>query len=151
MTKIHTIGFLIAVLLLVACGGGAADTAEDPEPVPVTDVTTMTGLWFRPGDRHKAYIRFDADGTYRMAFDRENVANAPDAHGMFWFEDGQFHIEDSGYGDTMDPGDQCPDIVGRYEVVSEGGDKLIFSITDDSCEPRSMSLTTALGLTRVDG
>lgn len=155
MVKYLVLGLVVVALGLAGCSPAPAEVMDaEPEPtlVKVTDADALTGLWLRPGSQHSSYTRFEPDGTFRMAFERENLLEAPDVRGNYWFENEQFHVEDNDYSELLqgDPGSFCLDIVGVYEVTKENEDKLVFTLVQDACEGRSENLSTSLGLTRLE-
>jgi hypothetical protein len=125
--------WLLASILLVACASQPAPTpTREPTATPVEVLATkpehLAGLWFSPRRAVVGpglYHRFEADGTIRWEYSREELEEHPTNRGRFWFEDGVYYEE----GDTCFP-------IGSYRAYLEieGGRAvgLRFEEVDDS-------------------
>jgi hypothetical protein len=139
----------MAVLSLVAsCAPAAPTPTRTPQPtatlveVRATEPQHLAGIWFDGA----AYLRFEADGTAKVAETIENLDKCPDfcMHGRYWFEDGIYYEEP-------------PICVGifAYEAYLriEGGravraHKTVIEVPDEPCP--DLKLGTQRVLTRVD-
>lgn len=106
----------------------------------------IVGLW---ETRHgmsgaKAYIQYEADGAFRLAYTLENLQDSPLWTGHVWFEDTVY------YQKGEHP--LAPDFPGKYEVrvhtEENSPARLSFQVVDDADKYRVKDLTA--GMTRVE-
>ena len=106
MKRISAI-LLVLVLTVVGCA------AQGPGQVMKAD--DMVGLWILDVEGSSQMFDFKEDGIYEfsMRVNRQGVPQ-PLRRGKYWFEEGQFGIQDT--EDPRDPdGEVCAE-VGLYEV-----------------------------------
>lgn len=106
----------VGIFLLVGCGKSDAG--------PVTSSEGIVGTWTR--SLNGTERQFYEDGTLYRAGSQMDIA------GTFWFEGGQFFIQD----DSL----VCADGVGIYSVEMLKNGSLLFTIVDDQCLSRSSDL-----------
>jgi len=115
-------------VLVVAWAQPATPPATESEAfVVVTSAEQVIGTW-RAGNDH---IRFDEDGTYRMAVGRDQLEHRPYDISGYRFEDAVMHVLNIATRGIRDPGGGGEE--GRYEVrLLEGGSLQIVLIEDPS-------------------
>ena len=121
-------------------------TAFAAEEFIATKPEDIVGIWETRFGKSgaKSYMQYRKDGTYSLAYARENLQNSPLLRGKFWFEGTIFHDK------SHHP--LGPDLPGEYEVrVHTEEDKpvrLSFKMIDDTASGRVKDLTA--GMTRVE-
>ncbi|GAK58340.1 hypothetical protein U27_05314 [Candidatus Vecturithrix granuli] len=111
----------------------------------VTRIEVLVGLWKTHFRGIEAYMQYAPDGTYWLAYNRENLQSFPLVAGRVWFEGSVYYQQDQG-GGYPSP------YTGKYEVlIQKEGDvpvHLVFRVIDDPEKTRVKDLTA--GMTRVE-
>jgi hypothetical protein len=96
----------------------------------VESAEDLIGSW---GD--STFYRFDADGTFRSAFDPATFDTEPFYLGQYQVENGQIILG------RNEAGEFCADGEGVYEGVILAGGELSLSPVEDTCPRRAFGLT----------
>ena len=146
---VFMIAFLVVLFVSVGCG---APTVATPIPLTVTGVSTVTtptmesptatptqaitlatsseevlGTWRRGND----FIRFDEDGTFRLANDI-NLESNSFAINSFQFEDTTMVTSEV----SVSGAESCGDAIGRYEILLLNSGSIQIKPIEDQCRPR---------------
>ena len=119
--------------------------AQEPTPTLTPDefiaskIEDIVGVWEQHFMSGVAYIQYQEDGAWKLAYSVKDLETRPMMNGTFWFEGTVFTTKDN-YGQ------------GAYEVrvTKEGGRAvhLGFSVIEDSLHDRIRDLSA--GMTRID-
>jgi hypothetical protein len=125
---VRLLGIVLMSVLVVAWAQPATPPATESDAfVVVTTAEQVIGTW-RAGNDH---IRFDEDGTFRMAVGRDQLEHRPYDISDCRFEDAVMHVLNIATRGIRDPGGGGEE--GRYEVrLLEGGSLQIVLIEDPS-------------------
>lgn len=136
--------FMVSTLVPVVVS--AQQTTPASEGVIVNKSEDLIGIWETQfgANGMKAYMQYTADGTFRLAYERENLRDFALLRGRIWFE-GDIYFQKGEYL-------LAPEYPGQYTVRlhREDGlpDRLSFQVVDDASAERSRDLTA--GMTRVE-
>lgn len=128
---------LLALETVAGCGEPStpADAASAPDSAVVPDapvVADIVGDWSQPPP-YRAFMRFDADGTQRVARSRAELDSGPLAAGTWELSGSRLTLRNT-VGACSAPATHQ---VGEYEVRWTA-DTLTFSLVDDVCGERNV-------------
>lgn len=128
---------VLALITVAGCGEPStpADAASGLDSAVVPDapvVADIVGDWSQPPP-YRAFMRFDADGTQRVARSRADLDSAPLAAGTWELSGSRLTLRNT-VGACSAPATHQ---VGEYEVRWTA-DTLAFSLVDDVCGERNV-------------
>ena len=152
---VFMIAFLVVLFVSVGCG---APTVATPIPLTVTGVSTVAkptmelptaiptqaitlatsseevlGTWCRGND----CIRFDEDGTFRLARDLVSLESNSFAINSFQFEDTTMVTSEV----SVSSAESCGDAIGRYEIFLLESGSIQVKPIEDQCSPRKIVIS----------
>jgi len=124
MIRILRFSLIVTLVVLASC-----------QTAPSVAVEDLSGTWQRDGSAR--ILQLNEDGTYRVDSSKYLLEDSPKQEGQFQLEGTLFTLTASKEGSF------CPGKTGTYEVELTEEGKLQFTLNEDECRDRALSLLEA--------
>ncbi len=133
--RMTPLALFVPLAVLLGCGDtpAAPDAASSPDAWSAPDApATLVGDWAQPAP-FVAVLRFDADGTQRVASTRAELGSAPFATGTWELSGRRLTFTNTVGACSDSPANQ----VGVYDV-DVSANELTFTLVEDVCPMRNV-------------
>ena len=105
-----------------------------PTPLSITLPDELIGVWMAKKGFEDYCQQFTQNGEFFSGtpFHCSTVKTDPEVYGIYWFDDGLFHIQDIGGKEYSCP----PGFVGKYKIMQTSEIEIQFVLVEDGCEGR---------------